>query len=97
MADDPYSLHDAVQRCDEGTVTELIAAGVELVSLDELGMAPIHWAVYGGYKRLVRILLQAGADPNVRTRDGATALWYAEDDFGLTEIATILRDYEATK
>jgi len=33
----------------------------------------------------------------MRECDGTTALWQAEDDFGLTEIAALLRSYGAQK
>jgi len=37
------------------------------------------------------------ADPNVRPNPSDSPLWHAEDDFGLTEIAELLKSYGATK
>jgi ankyrin repeat protein len=45
----------------------------------------------------VKMLLESGADPNVRPNPSDSPLWSAEDDFGLTEIAALLRSYGATK
>jgi len=87
----PFSLHNAVQRCDETEVRKLIDKGTPLDELDALGMAPIHWAVYGRYTEIVSVLIQAGADVNVMTRHGTSALWHAEDDFGLHDIADLIR------
>src|SRR5438128_8641565 len=92
-----YPLHGAVRRRDDQAVERLIAEGHDLNALDDLGMTALHWAVYGGYSELVRALLEAGADPNRRSKEATTALWHAEDDFGMHEIAVILRSYGAIK
>jgi ankyrin repeat protein len=60
-------------------------------------MSPLLWAVYGGYAEIVRILLDHGADPNFGSVTGESTLWHAEDDFGLVEIANLLRQHGATK
>ena len=44
----------------------------------------------------VEALLDAGADPNLRS-NGVTPLWQAEDDFGMTEIAQLLRNHGGTE
>jgi len=64
---------------------------------DSVGMSPLLWAVYGGYAEIARIVLDNGADPNFRSLTGESALWYAEDDFGLVEIANLLRQHGAPK
>ena len=63
---------------------------------DDVGMTPLMIAVFQGDQEKVRQLLLAGADPNRAIIDGTTPLWRAEDDFGLFEIAAILREYGAT-
>jgi ankyrin repeat protein len=63
---------------------------------DDAGMTPLLIAVFRGDADAVRDLLRRGADPNRPTSGGGTPLWYAEDDFGLIEIAEILRSYGAT-
>lgn len=59
---------------------------------DDLGMTPLLGAVFSGDVEGVRLLLEAGADPNRPRRDDPTAtpLWHARDDFGLHEIAELL-------
>jgi uncharacterized protein len=97
MTEQAYRLHDAAQRADVGDVTRLLAAGVDPNELDDQGMTPLHWAVYGGYEDVTEALLKGGADPDLRSWQGTTALWHAEDDFGLFTIADRLRRYGATK
>ena len=63
---------------------------------DEVGMTPLMLAVFRGDIEDVRKLLEQGADPNQPISDGTTPLWRAEDDFGLTEIAALLRNQGAT-
>jgi ankyrin repeat protein len=87
-----YALHDAVQHSDIERVQLLISQGFNLDELDELGNSPLHWAVMGGYYDIVKLLLEAKANPNVISDDGFTPTWSAED-FYLTEIADLLRSY----
>jgi ankyrin repeat protein len=92
----PDALHLAVLRCDIPKIKELLAARADPSAVDTDGMTPLHWAVYGGYLEAAQLLLKNGANPNIRC-NGTTPLWHAEDDFGLTEIAALLRSYGATK
>jgi hypothetical protein len=48
-------------------------------------------------QRRFRLLLEAGADPNHPEEGCAveTPLWYAAEDFGLLEVARLLRHYGA--
>ena len=68
----------------------------ELDAWDECGMTQLLTAVFRGDKEKVRELLELGADPDRPSDLGGTPLWHAEDDFGLTEIAALLRQYGAT-
>jgi ankyrin repeat protein len=58
------------------TVKYLIKAGAEVnsPSRNSLGVTPLQSAVAGGHLEITRLLLQAGASPNVRERGGYTPL-----------------------
>jgi ankyrin repeat protein len=92
----PDALHLAVLQCDISAIKELLVAGCDPSAVDTDGMTALHWAVYGGYLEAAELLLKSGADPNIRCC-GTTPLWHAEDDFGLTEMASLLRTYGAKK
>ena len=68
----------------------------EMDAWDTNGMTPLLNAIFAGDKDRVRRLLDMGADPNRPSNAGGTPLWHAEDDFGLIEIAQLLRQYGAT-
>ena len=54
-------------------VTALIAAGADVDAPDQLGKTPLMKLIHGE-PELVRLLLQAGADPNREGPDGFSAL-----------------------
>ena len=89
-------LTDAVLRSDIAAIKKAIPSGDDLNELDG-GMTPLLWAVFRGDIDAVQLLLKSGADPNVRPNPSDSALWHAEDDFGLTEVAELLKAYGATK
>ena len=89
-------LIQAVQRCDIEAMKEAIAEGADLNEID-CGMTPLLWAILGGYFDAVKLLLENGADPNVRPNPSDSPLWSAEDDFGMVAIADLLKAYGATK
>ena len=51
----------------------------------------------GGYANVVEKLLMAGANPNIGTQQDESPLWLAEDNFGLDDVAVILRRFGAQK
>lgn len=64
---------------------------------DDAGMTPLLYAVFRGDVEEVRSLLDRGADPDRPNKAGDAPLWHAEDDFGLTEIAALLRQRGAMR
>lgn len=64
---------------------------------DGLGMTPLLYAVYRADTEAVRLLLESGANAGLGHRDdpSSTPLWHAEEDFGLDEIAALLRSFGA--
>jgi ankyrin repeat protein len=87
-----FLLHKKVLEADLQAVDDLIGQKVDLNELDDLGHTALHWAVFGGYYDIVKVLLEAGANPNVYSGDGVTPKWRARD-FGLVEIESILSAY----
>ncbi len=59
-------LHEAVARNQRGYVQFLLEKRVELNAKNSAGQAALHEAVRRGFSETARILLVAGADPNVR-------------------------------
>ena len=89
-------LTEAVLRSDVEALKQAIASGDNRNEFDG-GLTPLLWAIFRGDVDAVRLLLESGADPNVRPNPSDSPLWHAEDDFGLTEIAELLKSYGATK
>jgi ankyrin repeat protein len=95
----PSKLMHAVRCGDIGKMKEALATGADPNEIDT-GMTPLMFAIYRGDEDAVRLLLDSGADPNLRPNPSDPShspLWHAEDDFGLTAIAEILKSYGATK
>ena len=66
-----------------------LARGASVNGQDAQGYAPLHWAACNGDAEVVRQLLDAGARPRTRTKQGRTALemaeFYGEADNGSLE------------
>ena len=75
------ALHYAAWACwgelanDSEVVQILVDHGASIHAKNKKGMEPIHGAEAAG----TRILLRLGVDPNVRSSDGQTALFYADE------------------
>lgn len=76
---------------------QTMSKSLSIDDYDDLGMTQLLYAVFAGDLETVRSLLNDGANPNKPHRDDVTAtpLWHAEEDFGLTEIGILLREYGA--
>lgn len=90
-------LTDAVLRSDYNAMQQIIAAGTDLNEFDGFRMTALLWAIMRGDIAAVRMLLEGGADPNVRPNRSDSPLWSAEDDWGFIEIAELLRAHGAIK
>ena len=89
-------LVDAILKSDLEEVRSLVASGAPVNELRDR-MTPLLWAIFRGDLECARVLLEAGADPNLRSNSADSPLWHAEDDFGLIEIADLLKSYGATR
>jgi uncharacterized protein len=86
----------ASERGHVAYVRRVVATGVDLDHVNDLGWTALLEAVILGdggadHQDVVRILLDAGVDPDIADRDGLTALQHAEQR-GFDEIAELLRD-----
>lgn len=90
----------AILGSNLGALQLEIASASDLNACDEHTMTPLLYAVYQGNIEAARLLLEAGADPNFNPSPSDpthTPLWHAENDFGLSEIAALLRSHRAEK
>jgi ankyrin repeat protein len=76
---EPSSLADAALWGDTARVQELIEAGEDFDTRDNFGATPLLYALFRDHMEAARLLIDAGADPNVTERSalpfgGFTAL-----------------------
>lgn len=62
----------AVQRESASAVEVLLRHGADMTIADEHGYTPLHRAAMHGEPKVVKLLLDAGADPTARTNIGLT-------------------------
>jgi ankyrin repeat protein len=58
-------------------VSALVARGARIDDMSWWGRGALHFAAKAGFTGTIRVLLEAGADPNLRDHDGATPLDHA--------------------
>ena len=74
----PYAIINASYKGDEEMVRAILAAGVDKDVRDALGGTALHVSIYQQNLNVIRLLLQNGFDPNVKsTKTGSTPLHYA--------------------
>jgi len=59
-----HPIFNAIQNGDQKTVREMLATDLDLNLRNEFGNSMLHWAVLARQTEILRILLEAGADPN---------------------------------
>lgn len=71
-------MRDIFEACalgDKQRAADLLVKNKELaVARSDQGKTPLHLAAWGGYAQIIRLLLEAGADPNAQDNTGATPL-----------------------
>ena len=97
---DTVALHLAVSRKNHDAVRWLIAHGVDVDAkrpMWDCNHTALHMTIENGDIALARMLLDAGADPDVRDdKYGATALGWA-DFFGREDFAKLVREHGGQK
>ncbi|MBN2836083.1 MAG: ankyrin repeat domain-containing protein [Candidatus Delongbacteria bacterium] len=86
-------LHRLVQSGMEKEVVEAIKNHADVNEKAEAGWTPLLYAVAQGYPKIVSILLDAGANPEISNVNKITPLMYSAR-YGNTEICKILLDHE---
>ena len=67
------SLHAAVKRNDTAAVQQLLERGAEIDAMDADGLTPLMLACMSLQEENIRLLVQAGADPDARNPRGTSA------------------------
>jgi ankyrin repeat protein len=88
-------VHDAARGGDVGKVKALLKTSPDLVlSKDDTGLTPLHYAAQYGHKAMAELLLSNKADVNARDNNGQTPLHYAAQ-FGKKDVAELLLSNKA--
>jgi ankyrin repeat protein len=79
--------------CSPQLVKTLLDAGANIKAIDVRGMTPLHFAISSEIQDLavVRLLIQAGAEVNAKSKAGETALDWAKK-FGHSQIIRALEE-----
>ncbi len=89
------SIHEAARMGNAGEVEKQLKWGVNPNSQTlRYRTAPLHEAASSGYARIVKLLLEKGANVNITNEGGETPLHYAAKH-GHTEIMQILMENDA--
>ena len=94
------SVIPASERGHVAYVRRVVETGIDVNHVNNLGWTALLEAVILGdggraHQEIVRILLDAGADPSIADGDGVTALQHAEQR-GYREVVRILTDHHVT-
>ena len=73
-------LHSAIAVQNVSLVGKLLAKGAEVNKTQTAGVNALHSAAHRGQVEMIKLLLQYGADPSLKTEDGKTALDFAKAD-----------------
>ncbi len=77
-------------------VREILSHNHSLLDQRDAFGPALHWAVLRGSREVVQYLLEWGADPNLRSEDGTTALDIAYRE-AQEDLQEILRSYGAVR
>jgi len=98
--DDTIALHVCVSKQNIAAIRWLLAHGIDVNArrrMWDLNHTALHMTIESGFIEIARLLLEAGADPNIRDdRHHATALGWAEF-FGREDFAELIREKGGVK
>lgn len=80
----------AAANGDAGTVHDLITEKIDVNVVDRIGATALMYAARNNQIDCMKVLLEAGADPALKTNKGYTALWFAENNAHV-DAANLLR------
>jgi ankyrin repeat protein len=83
-------LRQSIESGDLGLLENLVASGADLNETDVDGAGPLHWAVYHDRYEAARLLLDAGANPQLESRYGITPLYLAAVNGNTAMIESLL-------
>jgi ankyrin repeat protein len=72
------ALITAAGKGDNAKINELLGGGANVNAQNDAGGTALMEAVYNNHPETVKLLLEKGADPDLRKKDGATALGFAQ-------------------
>lgn len=86
------TLHEAVRNQNVEAVRFFLNHGADgnEKENDPHGCTPLHLAVYSGNQEILKMLVDAKVDVNVKNNQGLTPFFYALCDFGRLDLAKIL-------
>jgi len=80
----------AATNGDVGSLQDLIKENLDVNAVDAIGATALMHAAGNNQIECMKVLLNAGADPSLKTKKGYTALWFAENN-AHTDAASLLR------
>ncbi len=93
-------IHTAVYEGDEGSIRPLIQRGHDINGQDAWGRTPLHIAAENNWDRVVAVLLQEGADPEIRDQQNNRPLELAREDSAshlkLMRVSVAIKDNNPT-
>jgi ankyrin repeat protein/beta-lactamase regulating signal transducer with metallopeptidase domain len=70
-------LYNAISKGDAEQVRSLISQGADVNTQEELGFTPLHLAALLGNQKIINILIDEGANPNIKIADEITPIYCA--------------------